>query len=42
MNSWSEALLSSERQWTPEEILDKLNNYMKFLSLFKDHFLTVE
>ncbi len=42
MNSWSEALLSSERQWTPEEILDKLKDYMKFLYLFKDNFLAVE
>lgn len=36
MNSWSEALLSPERHWTPEEILDKLENYMVFLSLLKN------
>jgi hypothetical protein len=39
MDSWSEALLSPERNWTPEEILDKLKNYMDFLSLFKNRFL---
>ncbi len=38
MNSWSEAMLSPERQWTPEEILDKLPNYMGFLSLLQNYF----
>jgi hypothetical protein len=38
MNSWSEAFLSPERHWTPEEILGKLNNYMGFLSLLKNYF----
>jgi hypothetical protein len=37
MKSWSEAMLSSERRWTTEEILEKLKNYMTFLSLLQDY-----
>jgi hypothetical protein len=37
MNSWSDAMLSSERQWKAEEILEKLEEYMEFLFLLKDH-----
>lgn len=36
MNSWSEALLSHKRMWEPEKILDKLKDYMEFLSILRD------
>ena len=36
MNSWSDAMLSPERQWTTEKILEKLEKYMEFLFLLKD------
>jgi lambda repressor-like predicted transcriptional regulator len=37
MNSWSEALHSPEQDWTPEEIVAKLEKYMKFLSSLKNY-----
>ena len=38
MNSWSEKLLSTQKHWTPEEILEtKLETYMKFVSRLKDY-----
>ena len=39
MDSWSKALLSPQPKWTPEEVLDKLEDYMDFLSSFKKKFL---
>ena len=36
LKSWSEAMLSPERNWNPEEILEKLENYMTFLSLLQN------
>ena len=42
MDSWSEALLSPQPQWTPDEILNKLKDYIKFLTLFKKEFLVHE
>ena len=37
MKSWSEAMLSSERHWNPEQILQKLKNYIDFLSSLQSY-----
>ena len=37
MNSWSDAMLSREQHWEPEKILQKLENYMTFLSLLQNY-----
>ena len=37
MNSWSDAMLSPEQHWEPEKILQKLENYMTFLSLLQNY-----
>ena len=36
MDSWSKALLSTEQPLNVEEIVNKLENYMEFLSMLKD------
>ncbi|XP_028398389.1 uncharacterized protein LOC114521994 [Dendronephthya gigantea] len=35
MDAWTDALLSTERNWKPEEIVDKLGIYMRFLGLLQ-------
>jgi hypothetical protein len=37
MKYWSEVMLSPEQHWEPKEILQKLENYVTFLSLLQNY-----
>lgn len=40
LDSWSEKMLNPQIDWTPDDILTKLKDFMNFINLFKKGILS--